>query len=59
LLRLGQKACQSLLSAAPSHSPPLIETALGVPFDEIGSYNPWWDIAASRHEYANFRLFIS
>lgn len=59
LLRLGQNACQSLLTEALSHSPQLIETALAVPFDEIGSYNPWWDIAASRHEHANFRLFIS
>lgn len=59
LLRLGQNACQQLLTEALSLSPQLIETALSIGLDEIGSYNPWWDIAASRHEQADFRLFIS
>jgi urease accessory protein UreF len=26
---------------------------------DIGAFNPWWDVAAARHETADFRLFIS
>lgn len=59
LLRLGQNACQTLLTEALETTPQLIDTALALEAEEIGSYNPWWDIAASRHEHADFRLFIS
>jgi urease accessory protein len=59
ILRLGQNACQSLLTEAMAAAPPIIAAAPRVPLDEIGWFNPWLDIAAARHETANARLFIS
>lgn len=59
LLRLGQNASQSLLTEALSATPALIVAAEAVPFDEIGWFNPWLDIAAARHETADARMFIS
>ncbi|HWL14765.1 MAG TPA: urease accessory UreF family protein, partial [Opitutus sp.] len=59
LLRLGQNASQSLLTETLAEIPALIATAENVPFDEIGWFNPWLDIAAARHETAPARMFIS
>jgi urease accessory protein len=59
LLRLGQNACQTLLAEALAQTPALIAEALAVGPDDIGAFNPWWDVAAARHEAADFRLFIS
>lgn len=59
LLRLGQNACQALLAESLACTPDLIEAALHCPIEEVGTFNPWWDIAAARHETAEFRLFIS
>jgi urease accessory protein len=59
LLRLGQNACQSLLAESLAQAPALISTALALNAADIGAFNPWWDIAAARHETAGFRLFIS
>jgi urease accessory protein len=59
LLRLGQNASQALLTAALAEVPALLEAAGNVPFDEIGWFNPWLDIAAARHEIADSRMFIS
>jgi urease accessory protein len=59
LLRLGQNGCQALLARALAQAPPTIAAAMATPFDEIGWFNPWLDIAAARHESADGRLFIS
>lgn len=59
LLRLGQNAIQALLAEAMGRTPALAEIALALPLDAIGGFHPWWDIAASRHETADGRLFIS
>jgi urease accessory protein len=59
LLRLGQNAAQSLLTEALAAAPAMIDAAVLVPFDEIGWFNPWLDIAAARHEIADGRMFIS
>lgn len=59
LLRLGQNASQSLLTEALIAIPAIIAAAEAVPFDEIGWFNPWLDIAAARHESADARMFIS
>ncbi len=59
LLRLGQNGAQSLLTEALATSPALITAAIATPLDEIGWFNPWLDIAASRHETADARMFIS
>lgn len=59
ILRLGQNAAQSLLTEALGAAPGVIAAAEQVPFDEIGWFNPWLDIAAARHESADARMFIS
>ena len=59
LLRLGQNACQALLTAALAEVPALIAAAERLPRGEIGWFNPWLDIAAARHENAEARMFIS
>ena len=59
LLRLGQNACQSLLTEALQAVPVIVDSAERVPLDEIGWFNPWLDIAAARHENADARMFIS
>jgi len=59
LLRIGQNGCQTLLTEMMGHAPEAMAAAEKVPFDEIGWFNPWLDIAAARHETAAARLFIS
>jgi urease accessory protein len=59
LLRLGQNAAQDVLTACLDQAPALMATALALDSAEIGAWNPWWDLAAARHETAEFRLFIS
>jgi urease accessory protein len=59
LLRLGQNAVQALLTEALAAAPRLIASALATPLAEAGAFTPWWDVAAARHERADFRLFIS
>lgn len=59
ILRVGQNATQSLLTEALAQAPAIIASASAVPFDEIGWFNPWLDIAAARHETADGRMFIS
>jgi len=59
LLRLGQNAVQELLAEGLAGAPALIATALSLKTADIGAFNPWWDIAAARHETADGRLFIS
>ncbi|HTQ31120.1 MAG TPA: urease accessory UreF family protein [Opitutaceae bacterium] len=59
LLRFGQNAGQTLLAEALGQTPALVTEALAVAPADIGAFNPWWDIAAARHESADFRLFIS
>lgn len=59
LLRLGQNASHTLLAEALAAGDIAIADACARRLDELGSFNPWWDIASSRHETADFRLFIS
>lgn len=59
ILRLGQNAAQALLTEALAAAPDAIAAAERTPVDAIGWFNPWLDIAASRHETADARLFIS
>jgi urease accessory protein len=59
ILRLGQNACQGLLTAALSGAPAMIAAAETTPLEEIGWFNPWLDIASARHETADSRMFIS
>jgi urease accessory protein len=59
LLRLGQNASHTLLAEALAAGETEIAAAPGHTLDELGTFNPWWDIASARHETADFRLFIS
>jgi urease accessory protein len=59
LLRLGQNAAQAVLREALAGSPALIVRAMSAGPGEVGSFNPWWEIAAARHESADGRMFIS
>ncbi|RME72197.1 MAG: urease accessory protein UreF [Verrucomicrobia bacterium] len=59
LLRLGQNAVHTLLADALACAPALIARAAQKRIEDLGTFNPWWDIASARHETANFRLFIS
>lgn len=59
LLRLGQNAAQALLSEALAAAQPAIAQATEVPFEDIGWFNPWLDIAAARHRHASARMFVS
>jgi urease accessory protein len=59
LLRFGQNAGQGLLAEAVAQAPALAAEALALEEHKIGAFHPWWDIAASRHESADGRLFIS
>jgi urease accessory protein len=59
LLRMGQNAAQALLAEALALAPALIASARRARPEDVGSFNPWWDVAAARHESAEARLFIS
>lgn len=59
LLRLGQNAVHTLLAETLARAPALVAEALAFDLARVGTFNPWWDIAAARHEAAEFRLFIS
>lgn len=59
LIRIGQNTAQSLLSEALTQAPSMLHSAASLPLSETGSFNPWLDIAAARHETADGRLFIS
>ena len=59
MLRLGQNASQSLLTATLAATPALITAAAQTAFEDIGWFNPWLDIAAARHETTDSRMFIS
>jgi urease accessory protein len=59
LIRIGQEAAQRTLATALDHLPAAVETAMDIPLDEIGWFDPALDLASMRHELSNERLFIS
>lgn len=59
LVPIGPAATQQLLYKSLSAIAPHIKQASRIAEDEIGSFNPMWDIAASKHERAAARLFLS
>ena len=52
---MTQQLLHGALEALSDH----LDTAAQTPEDEIGSFNPVWDIGAAQHETADARLFIS
>lgn len=59
LLRMGQSALQRRLGECGRRVPAMVEAALEVGVEDIGSFAPAWDIGAMRHERAERRLFLS
>jgi len=59
LLPVGPTSMQVVLKDCVSIAEQAIAEVRFVDDDELGSFNPLWDIAASRHERAGARLFIS
>lgn len=59
LLPIGPSAGQRLLQEALSEIENEFPAVVAKIDDELGTFNPLWDIAASRHERASARLFIS
>jgi urease accessory protein len=59
LVPLGQSAGQRLLAAAGAAIPAIVNRALVLPDDEIGSAAPGQAIASARHETLYSRLFRS
>lgn len=59
LLRIGQNAAQTLLTAALTRLPGAIAVARQLHDREMGLFNPWLDIFSARHESADHRMFIS
>lgn len=59
LMRLGQERCQTIVRGAIVALAPRIETAVSIPLEEAGWFNPLLEIASMRHSRARERLFIS
>ena len=59
LLPIGPATAQQLLHGAMQTISTGLEQASEIPEEQMGSFNPVWDIGASQHEEANARMFIS
>jgi urease accessory protein len=59
LLPIGPAAAQLVLQEVLQGMGEDFEAARSTKDAELGAFNPVWDIAASRHERADARLFIS
>lgn len=59
LVRMGQLACQKILSDALAQTAQIVKRAKDIPADKMGWLCPALDISSSRHETAFSRLFIS
>jgi urease accessory protein len=59
LMRLGQNACQRLLTECLALSGNISMRAIAVPESEAGWFSPLLDIASAQHETAYTRIFIS
>jgi urease accessory protein len=59
LLRIGQEACQRVLSSCLERASATVRDSLEVPRPQAGCFNPLLEIASMRHRTAYERLFIS
>ncbi|WP_234041813.1 urease accessory protein UreF [Persicirhabdus sediminis] len=59
LLPIGPRLTQEVLQRALREIRPQLAEAMHRELDEIGSFNPVWDLAAAQHEGAKARMFIS
>ena len=59
LVRMGQLACQKILSEALAQTAEVVDKAKRISTEEMGWLCPALDISSARHETAFSRLFIS
>jgi urease accessory protein len=59
LIRIGEEGCQKIIARCMLNAPQIVSSAIAIPREQIGWFNPVLDIASSRHERAYVRLFIS
>jgi urease accessory protein len=59
LLSFGPSQVQEILYSMGNEVPEWIEESMGVELEDTGAISPRWDIASSRHQYAERRLYIS
>ena len=59
LLPIGPPIAQKILAESLAAMSQSNETIIALADHELGTFNPLWDIAASQHERADARLFIS
>jgi urease accessory protein len=59
LLRIGQEACQRVLTSSLAAAPGMIAESFSVTRERAGCFNPLLEIASMRHATAFERLFIS
>jgi len=59
LLRIGQEACQRVLSRCLESAPAAVRDSQSIPRTQAGAFNPLLEIASMRHQFAFERLFIS
>jgi len=59
LLPIGPAASQRLIHCAMAEIEAHLPEIKRLELEDVGNFNPLWDIAASRHEHTNARLFIS
>lgn len=59
MLPVGPQATQKLLHRALAEIRSTLTDAIDFADEKLGSFNPLWDIAASRHERAPARMFLS
>jgi urease accessory protein len=59
LIRMGQEACQRVLTACLGRAAESVRESLDIPRAEAGCFNPLIEIASMRHATAFERLFIS
>jgi urease accessory protein len=59
LLRIGQEACQRVLTSCIEKAPSILSDSLKMERPQAGCFNPLLEIAAMRHQSAFERLFIS
>jgi urease accessory protein len=59
LLRIGQEACQRVLTATLEKTAATVQASLEIQRPKAGYFNPLLEISSMRHQSANERLFIS
>lgn len=59
LLSFGPSQVQEILYSLGNEIPGWIEESMAVDLENAGAMSPRWDIASSRHQYAERRLYIS